>query len=334
MSKPSDETGRAPDRERELSKMTQIAAAAEGLFEHPNMVPGHPPRHLSPRGMVEATREPRHDQTQDELLWLTETPLVAIDKDGIDLLRKVFTGLDLLPLTTGPKTRLRRDLVLRYNRAELARGVLKEIVVLERDAQGVYTELGRATRSEVFRQDTDYSVVLRERAAYIEDLVSKVKLDAESYVRIERGTQSVEELVGAIHARERFQRRARHKPIVASPRWERNGLTVEGEADYVKMMDDRPAAAEPEPVPAELRLADVIGGAAAATPTKHAAESAGRAKKRPKENKSATSAQKKLRSGRPTTRGRSKDINAPPLVGGSVGLADLLSSSPLHPNDE
>ena len=53
MSKPTDVVRRT--EEDDLSKMAQIAAAAEGLFEHPNMVPGHPPRHLSPREMIEAT---------------------------------------------------------------------------------------------------------------------------------------------------------------------------------------------------------------------------------------------------------------------------------------
>lgn len=329
MSKPTDVTRRTEDDA--LSKMAQIAAAAEGLFEHPNMVPGHPPRHLSPREMIEATREPRHDQTQDELLWLTETPLVAIDKNGIDLLRKTFTGLDMLPLTTGPKGRLRRDLVLRYNRAELARGVPKEVVVLERDGHGVYTELGRATRTDLFRQDTDYSVVLRERAAYIEELVNKVKLDAESYVRIEAGTRSVEDLVGAIHARERFQRRAKHKPIVASPRWERNGHTAEAEADYERMMRDRPHAAEPEPVPAELRMADIIGGAEASSPPERSTGSTGRAKKGAKRNKSGTRHPKPHR-GKPAASG-SKESSTPPLAAGPTGLADLLSSAPIHPHE-
>lgn len=330
MSKPSNETGRIPAHD--LTKMARIAAAAEGLFEHPNMVPGHPSRHLSPREMIEATREPRPDQTQDELLWLTETPLVAIDKNGIDFLRKTFTGLDMLHLTTGPKGRLRRDLVLRYNRAELARGILREIVVLERDRYGVYTELGRAKRTDVFHADTDYSVVLRERAAYIEELVNKVKLDGQSYVRIEAGTQSVEELVDAIHARERFQRRAKQKPIVASPRWERNGHTVEGEADYGTMMDDRPDAAEPEPIPAELRLADVIGGAESSSATKRPTASAGREKKSAKRHKSGTR-QPKPRSGKPAARGGSKESSSPPLAGGPAGLADLLSSAPIHPHE-
>jgi hypothetical protein len=327
MSDPSDETGRTP--EHDLSKMSQIVAAAEELFEHPNMVPGHPPRHLSPREMINATREPRRDQTQDELLWLTETPLVAIDKNGIDLLRKTFTGLDMLPLTTGPKGRLRRDLVLRYNRAELARGVLKELVVLERDRHGVYTELGRATRTDVFRQDTDYSVVLRERAAYIEELVNKVKLDGESYVRIEAGTQSVEELVGAIHARERFQRRVRNKAIVSSPRWERNGHTAQAEADYVTMMRARPDAEEPEPIPAELRMADVIGGAEEASRPTRPTRSVGREKKCSKGRKGPT-----RRRGTSDTRGGSKESITPPLATGSAGLADLLSSAPTPPNDE
>jgi hypothetical protein len=318
MSKSADEAGHVSNED--MARLAEIADAAEGLFEHPNMVAGHAARHLSPREMIEATREPRHDQTQDELLWLTETPLVAIDKDGIDLLRKTFTGLDMLVLTTGPKGRLRRDLVLRYNRAELARGILKQLVVLERDSNGVYSELGRATRSDVFRQDTDYSVVLRERAAYIQELTSKVKLDAESYMRIESGTRSVEDLVGAIHARERFQRRARQKPIVASPRWERNGPPAEAEADYGTMWKNRPDVGELQPVPAELRLADVIGGGDTANSPTSAHGIHSQAKKRAKERKAVQD-----RTEEPTTL---------PLAGGPAGLADLLSSAPIHPHDE
>ena len=194
--------------------------------------------------MVAATYERREDQTQDPLLFMVEVPLNAIGKKGIELLGKYYTGLDLLPLTTGPKNRLRRDLLMRYNRAELARGILKEIVVLERDAQGVYAELGRATRSDLFRQDTDYSVVLRERARYVEHLLERVRLDTDQFHRIESGTKAMEELADAIHARERFQRRSRQRAIVSTPRWDAaSSPTAESDADYQAMQASRPQAA-------------------------------------------------------------------------------------------
>lgn len=329
-----------------VEEVDEVAARAEILFEHPNMVPERPGRRLSPREMVAATHEPRAGQTQDSLLWMTETPLNAIDKDGIDLLRRTFTGLDLLPLTTGPKNRLRRDLVMRYNRAELARGILKEIVVLERDSQGVYHELGRAQRSDVFRQDVDFSVVLRERARYIDELLEKVHLDQEAFVRLEAGTSSLEDLVGAIQARERFQRRARPKAIVSTPRWDSTkSARPEADADYEAMMANRPEAAErsADAVPAELRLADVIAGATTSDGSSSGGAGA-QVRKSDGRKKSSRKKSSRKKSERAKSEGRKKtglpsgsepeDIDAvPPLAGGATSLADLLSSAPL-PSDE
>ena len=320
----------------------EIAAGAEALFEHPNMVPGASARGLSPREMVAATHEPREDQTQDPGLFMVETPLNAIGKDGIQLLRKQFTGLDMLPLTTGPKNRIRRDLVMRYNRAELARGILKEIVVLERDAQGVFTELGRATRSDLFRQDTDYSVVLRERARYIQRLVESVKLDTEQFHRIESGTEALEDLASAIHARERFQRKTRQKPIVSTARWDTGTRPrPEADADYEAMQANRPEAAPDSDsgVPDELRLADLITGAGPLGEDQESSSSKGSGGRKKRSRKTKTSAASSGAGDQETAAGadaldREQEESLPPIAGGSAGLADLLSGPAITPDDD
>lgn len=317
----------------------EIVEQAEILFEHPNMVPGKPARSLSPREMFAATHEPRLDQTQDELLWLTETPLNAIDKDGIDLLRRTYTGLDVMPLTTGRKNELRRDLVMRYNRAELARGVLKEIVILQRDPRGVYTEVGRAQRSDVFRQDTDYSSFLRARARYIDELIGKVKLDREAYVRLETGSEMLDELVAAIQARERFQRRQRPGPIVSRPEWEDSpSSSPEADADYDAMMKGRPEAASAgvDGVAAELRLADIIAGSEGANSA--ARKTGKRDEKLKKKGSGSKRAKKSATPGRapiaPDLAPDDEAAHSPPLAGGSAGLADLLGSMPIPADDD
>lgn len=327
-----------PGRSRPTrEELDEIAVGAEGLFEHPNLVPGVSARGLSPREMVAATHEPREDQTQDPGLFTVETPLIAIGKDGIQLLRKQYTGLDMLPLTTGPKNRLRRDLVMRYNRAELARGILREIVVLERDAQGVYTELGRATRSDVFRQDTDYSVVLRERAGYVQRLFESVKLDTEQFHRIESGSAALEELVSAIHARERLQRKSRQKAIVSTARWDSGTRSSpEADADYEAMRANRPEAVPDieSDVPDELRLADVITGAGPMGEDGGLPSPRGSRGGKEQSTGSKTSVAGKGAAAQlvaPARDGAADETaeSVPPLAGGSTGLADLLSSAPL-----
>lgn len=329
------------DREEQVREtISELAERAEILFEHPNLNPKTPARNLSPKEMVAATHERRLDQTQDELLWLTETPVGAIDKDGIDLLRKTYTGLDMIPLTTGRKGQPRRDLVMRYNRAELARGVLKEIVVLQRDSEGVYQELGRAVRSDLFRQDTDYSVVLRERAKYVDEAMKKVTLHQEDYVRLKRGTDALEDLVSAVQARERFQRRSRPEPVVSSPLYANSErANPESEADYDEMMQNRPEAADEDSspaVPVEHRVADIITGSEgdeddSDDPSGERASSKdGQVPSGSAEDSSESDATASPESGTDEAAGN-------PLAGGSAGLADLIASAPIedtHDDDD
>ncbi len=327
MTKETDATsfGRSGPTRKDIE---EIVTGAD-LFEHPNIVPGAPARGLSPREMVAATYEAREDQTQSPGLFMVETPLNAIGKDGIQFLRKQYTGLDLIPLTTGPKNRLRQDLMMRYNRAELARGVLEEIVVLERDAQGVYTELGRARRSDVFRQDTDYSVVLRERAHYVQRLVETVKLDKEQFHRIESGTKALEELASAIHARERLQRKNRKEPIVSAARWDIDTPpTPEVDADYAAMKANRPEAASDSGAPDDLRLADLITGAGPLGESHESASIKG-SRGRKKMGKKAS----ERPAAEPAASTGEDDEGVLPMNGGTAGLADLLSDSPVPPDD-
>jgi hypothetical protein len=318
-----------------------LARDAAVLFEHPNMVPGVPARGLSPREMIEATYEPRFDQTQDPHLFMIEEPLNAIGKKGVTLLRKKFTGLDLLPLTTGSKDRLRRDLVIRYNRAQLARGVLKEIVILERDPQGVYNELARATRSDLLNQELDNSVFLRERAHYVAQLVENVRLDAEQLLRIETGTAAVEDLVGAIRARERFQRRNHPDPVVSKPRFDLGARpSPEAEVDYGTMTKGRPDAIDNTAVEItgeELGFGDVIAGLYAPGPPAPRAGSTSRGRTKGTSSKKPVRGKKgsKARGSAAATPAQEQDQPAvPPLAGGSAGLADLLSSAPVNTEDD
>jgi hypothetical protein len=320
------------DREEQVREaISELAERTEILFEHPNLNPKTPGRSLSPKEMIAATHEPRADQTQDPLLWLTETPLVAVDKDGIDLLRRTYTGLDMMPLTTGRKGQPRRDLVMRYNRAELARGVLKEIVVLQRDSQGVYEELGCAVRSDVFRQDTDYSVVLRERAKYVEEAMKKVTLHREDYVRLERGTDALEDLVSAVQARKRFQRRSRPEPVVCSPRFANSeGSHAESQADYDEMMENRPQAADEDSSTEgslEHRVADIITGSEGDGDDPDDPSAHGASSKAGKNSSGSSSPTASPESGKDGDLGN-------PLAGGSAGLVDLLETAPIEDTED
>jgi hypothetical protein len=318
----------------------KIAEGAEILFDQPNMVPGRPGRNLSPREMVNLTHEPRECQDDDPGIWLTETRLGGVGKQGVQLLRQHFTGLDGIELTTGPKNRVRRDLVLRYDRARLARGVLEELEVLERDEHGIVHPLARLVRSDIARLQIDYSVLLRERAEYVNDLLAKVKKKQGEYVQLEAGTNSLNELVAAVQARQRLQVLRRQDPMVATPMWEGQAQRSEPETEYTDMLATRPDAAEAPPeVPFETRLTDLLGKSAPDEP----GDDEGEAKDGANGGEPPAVAQVVKRSraktaGKPAKSSRTGSVRRPaaelPLGGGGTGLADLLSSAPrLHVSD-
>lgn len=188
------------------------------LSEDPNLVPGQSRKHLAPVYYHMLTAEPRDDvDVSDEALWLKEEPLDYIDKQGIRLANQWFFSLRLQEFVSGPKGTPRRNLYIQYNRALLARGVLKEIRVVEKDPQGRTHELFRCRRREEVLDELDVASAIRERNAYVRDLLAKRAIAEDEYLLIQEGTEIFNQRVAEHLARERLRRNDRPEPMPARP---------------------------------------------------------------------------------------------------------------------
>jgi hypothetical protein len=208
------ETGDEVSQER----LKDLAAEAEKHFENPLTLPGRPQRNLSPLTFAAATQQLRTDvDAHDDLLWLTEASIGAVEKEGIVLDKQWFWDQDLESLTTGRAGMPRRDLRMLYNRADLARGILREIIIGERDAQGRFSELLRCERRDEALQKLDLTTFLARREEYLGHLLASRTLAENDYLAIERGTEAITQRVNAMLARERNQRKGYKAPIAATP---------------------------------------------------------------------------------------------------------------------
>jgi hypothetical protein len=208
------ETGDEVSQER----LKDLVAEAEKHFENPLTLPGRPQRNLSPLTFAAATQQLRTDvDAHDDLLWLTEDPIGAVEKEGIVLDKQWFWDQDLESLTTGRAGMPRRNLRMLYNRADLARGILREIVIGERDEQGRFCEILRCERREEALQKLDLPTFLARREEYLQHLLTSRTLAENDYLAIERGTEAITQRVHAMLARERNQRKGSKAPIAAKP---------------------------------------------------------------------------------------------------------------------
>lgn len=188
------------------------------IFQDPDLRTCGGNRHLSPIYFHMLTSEPRLDvDPTDEGLWLVSEPLKTVHKKGIVLNNQWFYSTKLRELVSGPKGTPRRDLHIRYNRAHLARGILKEVVVAERDAQGRFDELCRCGRRDEVLDEMDSASALRERNAFVRDLIGKRAVGEDEYARITRGTQIFNQRIEEHLARERLRKNAKPEAVPATP---------------------------------------------------------------------------------------------------------------------
>jgi hypothetical protein len=235
------------------------------VFEQPCVAPGRVERHLSPLDFAAATRESNVAvDPEDDGLWMVERSVGAVHKTGIVIEKQWFWSPRLLSLTTGRKGEPRKNLVLRYNRADLARGVLREIAIGEKDPQGRFREILRCGRREEAMQDLDITTFLAERSAYVREIVAKRRLLEDQYIALEAGTEALNALGQQLITRERNQRRKRLQAITSAPIWaseeDRRRMEAEEEnetwagalsgtgrrsADPDSMSEEEPAALAP-----------------------------------------------------------------------------------------
>lgn len=172
---------------------------------------------FSPNEFFELTHAPRLDlDPEDDDLFLTEEPVKTVHKNGIALGDEIYFHPALLPFVSGPKGAPRPNLVVRYDRALFARGVLDEIRVLEQ-TQGGYTEICRCRLRSAALGDIDPDAFLRERHVRERQLTAKVRGARGELLTLERGRQVAADLRAQRAERVRWQKAQKWAPRVAEP---------------------------------------------------------------------------------------------------------------------
>ena len=183
----------------------------------PRRIPGQGKVLFSPARLFALTRVVRDDIDVDDIdLWLTEEPLETVHKNGIMLGHEWFVADELLQYTTGDKGGPRRDLVIRYDRSRLARGLLEEVRVFEKTATG-YDLVCVAIPREKFLASINRDRFLRARNAHLKRLLARRSTFENDYVALQAGLQAQEELLRKIEARRQLQSSTPQHPRVATP---------------------------------------------------------------------------------------------------------------------
>lgn len=170
----------------------------------PRAVPGRKVGRLSPEEYFVRTRRPaRHADGFDEHAWLTTHPIGRVEKKGVRLGHQWYWCEDLMELISGPSGATRKTLYMRYDRALAARGVLREIIIVEQDPQGRFREICRCQSLEEAMRGVDLHHFVAMRHQYLRQMTATRSLLEHEYVRLEAGTDTVEALVNDELARRR-----------------------------------------------------------------------------------------------------------------------------------
>lgn len=147
------------------------------MLHLPDRLPGERDQILSPNDFMALTNQ-AGDPTQLGDDWgLHEVSIDTIDKNGFQLHGTAYAASELIPYTTGDKKGPRPRLVARYDRAQAARGVLREVKVLEVLEGGAYRPVCVAVPREQLKHDTaSRAEFLAFRREYLRVLTRKRNL--------------------------------------------------------------------------------------------------------------------------------------------------------------
>jgi hypothetical protein len=175
-------------------------------------------RTLTPLEFFDMTFEARTgaDDLGDDF-GLFEEPCLTVGKDGVEIHKQKFWHPDLGEYTTGTKKVQQRFLVLRYDQALAARGVLEEVHLLEKDDQGRYDHLMVLTPNNRPEPQWSRDLLAHQINARMAALVKKRDGRQDSYTRIVGGLERQEQFAERRFAQERNQRNIRPAPTPAAP---------------------------------------------------------------------------------------------------------------------
>ena len=188
------------------------------MFEEATHLPGHARVAFSPLQFYALSRVRRLDvDGTAEGLWLTEAPCPAVTEKGIAFFGRQFTHERIQPYINGLPNTPRRDLVIRYDRALLARGVLQEVILCERLAGGQVVERLRLRDRERVLAERDVNAALRERERFLAVYRAKITAAQEAQLTLVHGQAALERFRDEQAERRQRQRREHPAPMAAKP---------------------------------------------------------------------------------------------------------------------
>ena len=209
---------------RSDGEVTRMPSQAEA--EHSAVPMFRPPSGFTP-GTTEPCYSPHQflaltqvgtDPEDDPALWLTEEKVDVVHREGILLLKQYFYDKKLDRYVTGrTKPHKRPNLVVRYNRALLARHVLDEVIVYLQEPNGCYREICRPRAREKALAEVDVNLAVSYQDKYQKVLANKRTKAQEAFLHRESGAEAVARLRERNQARAERQKRSRPEPIAAAP---------------------------------------------------------------------------------------------------------------------
>lgn len=188
------------------------------MLDEPTHLPGTPRHSFSPLAFFALSRVDRSEvNVEDVDLWLHEEACPKISDSGLVLHGQKFEHPDLQMLVDGLPSLARNAMVVRYDRALLARGVLREVTVCVLDESGhVSTRVHCRPRGAPL-SEVDLIRVRRERERLKRVLHAKVSAGHRKVISFQHGDAAMEQLQRAQAARLRRQGRQHPAPVVAAP---------------------------------------------------------------------------------------------------------------------
>lgn len=225
-----------PDDSEVMAQIGRELEASEDLppmLQEPRRLHGEKDSCYSPSQFYAMTHtEGGAVDGSDERFWLVEEEVDRVHKKGIQLGGEWYWHPDLIDFTTGPRDGPQPDLVVRYNKALLARGTLDKIRVLRRDDTGEYHELCTCEPRDEALERWDFAELIERRRKQLKRLVAKRSLSEQEVVSLRAGTEHLEKLREAELARERSRnsgRRSGSRP--ASPERHETGEPERDQGD-------------------------------------------------------------------------------------------------------
>lgn len=214
------DTAAPDDQPAGLQTNAELAAQLDQvpMFRQPTQLAGRAKAGFSPLEFFSLSHAPREQTTEaDDALWLTEEPCPRVSPEGISVAGRLFYDVELQPYVDTRLDVAPPNLVIRYDRALLARGVLDEVRVYRMEPDKSYREICRCKPRDQVSAEIDMNGVMRHYGQFVEVLLAKVSNAEGELFNRSHGEAALAQLRDAQAARERRRRSDKPKARVAEP---------------------------------------------------------------------------------------------------------------------